>query len=164
MAADGQSDQKGVWHRSMDEAKVWNWIPPCRKNCTHWHSLMLAECLWRPNSGCENSEAVSGVFQQWWQQHERQATFPTAMHSCHTSKWRPPWSAHLYKSANGPDHVKKQCFFSWEFALSKGVIVLFVSVVVSMEINRRHCFWSDLTIAFLSNKAKQEMNQNIMFF
>jgi len=49
---------------------------------------------------------------------------------------------------------KNNVFFSWEFALSKGVIVLFVSVVVSMEINRRHCFWSDLTIAFLSNKAK----------
>jgi len=23
---------------------------------THWHSSMLAECLWRPNSGCEHSE------------------------------------------------------------------------------------------------------------
>ena len=23
---------------------------------------MLAECVWRPNSGCECSEAVSGVF------------------------------------------------------------------------------------------------------
>jgi len=38
------------------------------KNGTRWHSLMLAECFWRPNSGCEHSEAVGGVFQQWWQQ------------------------------------------------------------------------------------------------
>ena len=29
----------------------------------------------------------------------------------------------------------------WEFALSNSVIVLFVSVVVSKEINRRHCAW-----------------------
>ena len=26
---------------------------------------MLAEHLWRPNIGCEHSEVVSGVFQQW---------------------------------------------------------------------------------------------------
>jgi len=28
-------------------------------------------CLWKPNSGCEHSEVVSGVFQQWQQQSER---------------------------------------------------------------------------------------------
>ena len=43
------------------------------KNCTHWHSLMFAEHLWR--WGCEHSEAVDGAFQWWWQQHERQAMF-----------------------------------------------------------------------------------------
>ena len=60
--------QNGVWHGSAYEAKVCHWIPPCRKNGTHWHSLMLAEHLWRPNSGCEHSEVVGGAFQQWWQQ------------------------------------------------------------------------------------------------
>ena len=30
----------------------------------------------------------------------------------------------------------------WEFSLSNSVIVLFVSVVLSMEINKRHYFWS----------------------
>ena len=34
-----------------------------------WHPLSLAERFWRPDSGCEHSEAVDGVFQQWWQQH-----------------------------------------------------------------------------------------------
>ena len=30
---------------------------------------MLAECLWRPNSGSEHSEVVGDAFQQWqWQQ------------------------------------------------------------------------------------------------
>ena len=33
-----------------------------------------------------SSEVVSGVFQQWRQRHERQATFRTAMHSCRTTK------------------------------------------------------------------------------
>ena len=79
--------QNGVWHGSEDEAKVWNWIPPCRKNGTHWHSLMLAEYLWRPNSGCEHSKAVGGTFQQWQKWHERQAMFQTATLSGHTTKW-----------------------------------------------------------------------------
>ena len=42
-------------------------IPPWGKNCIHWHSLTLAEHLWRPKSGCEHSEVVSVLFQQWWQ-------------------------------------------------------------------------------------------------
>jgi len=29
------------------------------------NSSMLAECLWRPNSGCEHREAAGGVLQQW---------------------------------------------------------------------------------------------------
>ena len=33
------------------------------KNCTHWHSFMLAECLWRPNSGCE--QLVTGAPKKW---------------------------------------------------------------------------------------------------
>ena len=27
--------------------------------------LCLLECLWRANSGCDHSKAVSGTFQQW---------------------------------------------------------------------------------------------------
>ena len=54
--------QNGVWHGSEDKEKVCHWIPLCRKNGTHWHSLMLAEHLW---SGCEYSEVVGGRFQQW---------------------------------------------------------------------------------------------------
>ena len=34
--------QNGNWHESAYEAKGCHWIPPCRKNGTHWHSLMLA--------------------------------------------------------------------------------------------------------------------------
>ena len=38
---------KWRWHGSVDEVKGWNWIPLCRKNGTHWHSLPLVECLWK---------------------------------------------------------------------------------------------------------------------
>jgi hypothetical protein len=44
--------QNGVWHGSAYEVKVCNWMPPCGKNCTQWHSSTLAERLRRPNSGC----------------------------------------------------------------------------------------------------------------
>jgi len=37
-------------------------------------------------------------------------------------------------------------FCSGKFALSNSVIVLFLSIAVSMEINRRHYFWSPLGI------------------
>ena len=60
--------QSGVWRQSVYEAKVWSWVSQCGKNCTHWHSPMLAECLWRPTSGCEHSERVGDMFQQWQQQ------------------------------------------------------------------------------------------------
>ena len=62
----------GLWHGSVYGAEVRNWIPSCGRNGTHWHSLMLVECLWRPNSGCEHTEAVGGAFQQWWQWCERE--------------------------------------------------------------------------------------------
>ena len=41
----------------------------------------------------------------------------------------------------------KTVFCSWEFVLSNSVIVLFASVVVSMEINTRHYFWRNLCIS-----------------
>ena len=44
-AAQGKSDKMAL------EAKVCHCICLCGKNGTHWHSLMLAECLWRTNSG-----------------------------------------------------------------------------------------------------------------
>ena len=50
--------QDGVWHGSAYEAKYWNWIPPCGNNFTHGQSSTVAECLWRPKSGCEHSKAV----------------------------------------------------------------------------------------------------------
>ena len=64
--------QNSIWHRSMYEAKVWNWILPCRKKKKSTHLvIMLAECLWRPNSGCQQSKAMGGAFQQCWKSDSR---------------------------------------------------------------------------------------------
>ena len=41
MAIEGQSDQMAS-HKEVHRC-----TPPCTKNCIHWHSLTLAECLWR---------------------------------------------------------------------------------------------------------------------
>ena len=83
-----------------------------KKNHTHWHSLMIAEQLQRVNSGCQHSEVVDAAFQQWRQWCERQAMLQTAMHCCHSTKWRVSWSANLYDSANGGDYAEKQCFIA----------------------------------------------------
>jgi len=88
--------QNGAWHGSVHEAKVLN--SSMQKNSTHWHSLTLAECFWRPNSGCEHSEVVGGTFLPWWPWHERQTMFWMVMHSSLTVKWRASWSAHPHKS------------------------------------------------------------------
>lgn len=70
MAAEGRSDtvvcDTEVWVRQRSGIEFL-----CRggkkKKGAHWHSSILAECLWRPNSGCELSETAGGAFQQWQQ-------------------------------------------------------------------------------------------------
>ena len=105
----GADWQNGIWHESAYEVKVWNWIPPWRKNCTHWHSLMFAELGWRPNSGADVYKCSMQAFVHCWQK-------------CLPS---------------GGDCVEKQCFVHKNYALSNSVFVLFVSAAVPREINRR---------------------------
>jgi len=73
---------------------------------------MLADHSQKPKSGCENSQAVCGVFQQWWQQHERQATFQTAVHSCDTMKW----SVSICSSMQIDGLQPGNCILSWILA------------------------------------------------
>jgi len=47
-----------------------------------WHPLTFIdpEHFWRPNGGCEHSEVVGDVLQQWQQQHAfMQAMFQTTV-------------------------------------------------------------------------------------
>ena len=78
----GADWQNSVWHGNAYESKVYKWIPPCKNYGTPWQSLTLPECWQRPNSGCEHSEVVGGVFQLWWQW-----------------QWFTPASAHFYESS-----------------------------------------------------------------
>ena len=64
--------QNGVWHGRAHESvsfnfSIWKKLYP--------FDIHVAEHLWRTNGGCEHNEAMGGAFQQWRQQHERQATF-----------------------------------------------------------------------------------------
>jgi len=102
----GAAWQNGVWQRHAYETKVWHGIPPCGKNGIHWHSLTLAKCLWRVSSGCEPSELVGGVFQQW-RQWQWVTTAGADLYECsmhyHVHHWQKCIS-------NSGDYVEEQCF------------------------------------------------------
>ena len=55
--------------------------------------------------------------------------------------------------------IRTLCFCIWEFALSNNVIAHFVSVVISMEVNRRNYFWSSLdnSSSFSAAQASQRV-------
>ena len=112
---------------------------PCGKNGTHWYSSTLAEHLWRPNSGHECSEAVVWCVSGNWDVKDKPR-----------SRWpqRILWAWRLCFIACRNAQLMVLCwkivFCSWEFTLSNSVIVPFASVIVSMEIKRRHFFWSCL--------------------
>ena len=75
---------------------------------------------------------------------ERQAIFWMEMHNCRTMKW---WGLvhHCQKrTVNGSGYVEKYYFIAENLQFLSSVIVLIVSVVVSMEINRRYYFQRDL--------------------
>ena len=96
--------QNGIWHGGVCEPKVCHSIPPCGKNCTHWHPSMRAEHLWISNSGCEHSEVMGGAFQQWWQ-------WITSAGADFYKRGTQPLVYRWQKCiANGDDCVEKQCF------------------------------------------------------
>ena len=133
MAAEGQSDRMAS-DIEVYMSERWDWTPPCRKK---WHLLTFAKCWWRPNSGYEHSEGWVACFSGsdsmskcrfWWAKHVGSCSSLARMHS-----W---WWWLCWKTA----------FCGWEFAISNSGIELFVSVVVSMEINSRHYFWDVLRV------------------
>ena len=101
--------QNDIWHGSTYEAKVCNWIAPCRKNSTHWYSPMLAECLWRTNSRRYHSNSVGSAFQQW-QQRQWVTSTGTDFYWCSIQVL-----LHLFQKiiAKGGSYVKKIAFYRW---------------------------------------------------
>ena len=137
MAVEGQSDRMATDTEACRKQRCGT---KCRtKKRTHWRSLTLTECLWRLNSGCERSDVVGVVFQQWWQQQ-----WVTSAAADFNERSMQALVHHWQKCvASGGDCWEIE-FYSWESDQSNNVTVFSVFIVVSMEINRRHCFGSNL--------------------
>jgi len=98
--------QNGISLGSAHEAKACHWISPCRKNCTHWHSWMPAECLQRLNSGHEHNEVAGGAFQQW-----QKRPWVTPLCAGFDERSMQALVHHWWKcTANGGDYGEKQHF------------------------------------------------------
>ena len=129
--------QTGIWHGSEYEAKVWNWIPPLENNGTHWHCRALMETrqwMWAQwiDGWCISAVATRTMGHLHWC---RFFTSGTVLVKLHSLWWWLCWEIE---------------FCSWEFVLSNSVLLFFVSVIVSMEINRRRYFQRGLHISFPS--------------
>ena len=139
MAAEGWSEKNYVWCGNVYEANVCDWILPCRNNGTHWHSSMPSVCYGDQTVDVEHSEAVVVSFSSG------DSVSPPLVQMFMNAACRL-----LFLTGKNAQlkmvTIVKQVFCSWEFALSNRVIALFVSVLFSMEINRWHCFWSNLHI------------------
>ena len=122
--------QSGAWHRSAYEAKVYNWINwlllniygdqtvdvgTVRQRVVHFDSGN-GDVKDEPHCRCPYR-----LLQEWYAGSH-------ALLAKMNSWW---WWLHW-----------KTVLCSPEFALSSSVIVLFLSVLVSMETSRRHYFWN----------------------
>ena len=118
----GPGWQHSTWRGGAHGAQGCHWTPP------HW-----TEHLWRPTRGCERSEAsaVATAMQKTNHPNSQIVFFFLNKHSMQALV------QHWKKSiANGGNRVEKQSFVAENS--------LYVSVVISMEINRRHSFQSNL--------------------
>ena len=132
-----------IWHGSAYEVKVWNWIPPWGRKCP-WHSPTLVEHLWTWN----------GMWEQWcsgWYV-SAMVTVTVGHHLwCRFVQVRRTGSCSLLVKMHSQWWwlYWKIVFCSWNFSLSNSIIVLFVADVVSMKINRRHYFWSNIHLFYV---------------
>ena len=66
MAAEGQSGKMASFvEMRIKERCVTEYLQAEKIAPTDICHVQLAELLWRPNSGCEQSEEVDDAFQQW---------------------------------------------------------------------------------------------------
>jgi len=142
----GEVWQNGNWHESADEAKVCHWITPCKKNHKktknktngpHWHSLTLVNI--------DGDQTVDVGTVRWWVVHFSSGD-SRYFHWCRFLRVQHAALVHCWWKCitEGSGLCWKIMFSSWESALWNSATVFFVAVVISMEINKRHYFWSDL--------------------
>ena len=135
--------QIGAWHRSGYEAKGCCWIPPCEKK---WHPVIFSDACWM------FLETKKCMWAQWGNGWCVSATM-TAMWMTshvldgHAGFYRRGIQTLVYcwqKCIANCGDFWRIVFCSWEIGPPTSVIVHYVYVVVSMEINRRHYFQSHL--------------------
>lgn len=124
-----------VWHESVYETKVSCWIPPCRKKwhpltfiIICWNLMEITQWMWAQWGGGWCISAVVTATSKTSQVLDGHADFCDCGMPALVHRWQ--------KCIADGDDCWKRVFCSWEFVLSNSVIVLFVSVVVSMEVNR----------------------------
>jgi len=140
-----------VWHGNAWEAKVWHWIPPHGKNglTACWPFMKTKQWLWAQWSGgcCVWEVVIETVGHlQWVQVFESEA-----------------YRLFVITGRNASLMVVAMliiAFCSWEFSIWNSVVI-FVSVVVSMEFNRRHYFWNGLC-RFISINQKSCFSRKLL--
>ena len=131
--------QNGIWHGSAYKSKVCCWIPPCGKSCNtdiHWCLLNIYGDQTVELSTVRHVSAVVTATRKASRILDR-CTGVT------------PWNEECLYQLTHANQITvvttlQNNYCTWEFALSNNITVLFVSVVGSMEINRRHYFQSKL--------------------
>ena len=129
-----------AWHESTFEAQVCYWIPPCRNNCTHWHSSTPVNIY--------GDQTVDVSTARWWVVH-----FSRGNNNCGS----PPLVQDVMSKAcrllfiagkNAKLMVVTVLKISVLYlrVCSASITVLTVSFVVPMEIKRSPYFQSDLRI------------------
>ena len=94
-----------TWKHRWSKGVYWTTL--YGRNSTPWHSSMLAECFWIPNSGCEHCEVMSCALQHWWQWHERWIMLWTVMQVYTCGACRLSFTAGKKCTANGGAHDEK---------------------------------------------------------
>ena len=137
--ADGSREapwHSGIWYESADKANGRNGIPLWRKK---WHPLTFTAACWMlmrtkqwmwaqwGGGWCISAVVTATVDHLHWCRllRAQHAGSCSSLVKINSYRWWLCW---------------KIVFCSWGFAQSSSVIVLFVSVVVSMEINRSITF------------------------
>jgi len=122
---------KCTWSKSvLLSSSIWKKLHPFTYTDACWPFIETSQCMWAQWGGewCVSAVTVDHFlwYKHLWVWHAGSCSLLVKMHSYW---WHLCW---------------KRLFCSWEFTLPSIVIVLFVSVVVCMEIIRRHYFCPDL--------------------
>ena len=82
----------GIWHGNMYEGVELN-----SSLWQKWHRLTFIDIYWTFMESW-HSETLGGIFQQWWQQHERQATFHSRQPCTAVTPWNEECFNHLIQA------------------------------------------------------------------